>query len=79
MLEEQSIGSALEESEEEDTKVVHTQEISVLDKISLATMAEGQQKDPILSLVYKYVAVGIQSKPPTITQITLKQKVSFDI
>ena len=70
-LEAQSINSMLEKCEEEDPVDVCIHETSVLDMVPPTTMAEEQQ-DPILGVVYKYVAKGIKPKPSAIAKILSK-------
>ena len=71
-LEAQSVSSALEEHQEESPIAVCTHEISVFDMVPPATMAEEQKKDPILGVVYQYVAKGIKPKPSAIAKIPSK-------
>ena len=65
------ITSPFDELEGKDAINVHTC-ISVFDKVSPATVTEKSQKDPIVSLVYKYVAIGAKPKPTAIANIASK-------
>ena len=68
-LEAQSISSVLEEHQEESPIDVCTHETLVFDMVPPAIMAEEQRKDPILGVVYQYVAEGIKPNPSTIAKI----------
>ena len=71
-LEAQLISSVLEEHQEESPIDVCTHETSVFDMVPPATMAEEQNKYPILGVVYQYVAKGIKPKPSAIAEIPSK-------
>ena len=68
-LEAQLISSILEEHQVEGPIDIYTHDTAVFDMVPPATTAEKQQKDPILGVVYQYVAKGIKPKPPAIAKI----------
>ena len=75
-LEAQSISSVLEEHQEESPIDACTHETSVFDMVRPATMAEEQKKDPILGVVYQYVAKSIRPEPSAIAKIPSKSVVN---
>ena len=68
----QSIGSVLEEHQEESPIDVCTHETSVSDMVQPATMTEEQKKDLILGVLYQYVDKGTKPKPSAIVKIPSK-------
>ena len=68
-LEAQPISSAPQE-EGEDITGMHTRKTSVFNMIPLIIMAEEHHKDPILSIVYQYVAMGVKDKSSAMARIT---------
>ena len=71
-LEVQSISSVLQEHQEESPVDVYIHETSVFDMVLPATMAEAQQEDPILCVVYQNMARAIKPKPSAIAKIPSK-------